>query len=153
MPPRRQKCHDICRPLLAMMLTLSGYANEYGRRQGRDGGTEGEIALIFAAEIELLLGSFAAAPPPEERLSGYLICIGIPSSSAALATAFPVSTRKEGRSARALATELGLYLHSWFLSTNVSQSAIHQFECCQPCPFCPVKSPIRLIWLPESELI
>ena len=62
---------------------------------GGDGGPEGEIALIFAAEIELLLGSFAAAPPPE-RLSGYLICIGIPSSSAALATAFPVSTRKEG---------------------------------------------------------
>ena len=72
---------------------------------------EGEIALIIAAEIELLLGSFAAAPPPEERLSGYLICIGIPSSSAALATTFPVSTRKEGRSARALATELGLFIY------------------------------------------
>ena len=53
-----------------MMLTLSGYANEYGRRQGRDGGTEGEIALIFAAEIELLLGSFAAAPPPERETIG-----------------------------------------------------------------------------------
>ena len=83
-----------------------------GGREGRDGDRpEGEIALIFAAEIELLLGSFAAAPPPEERLSGYLICIGIPSSSAALATAFPVSTRKEGRSARALATELGLFIY------------------------------------------
>ena len=92
-----------------MMLTLSGYANEYGRRQaGEPDGDrpEGEIALIFAAEIELLLGSFAAAPPPE-RLSGYLICIGIPSSSAS-ATAFPVSTRKKGRSAGALAIGPGL---------------------------------------------
>ena len=36
------------------MLTLSGYANEKGK-------PEGKIALIFAAaEIELLLGSFAA---------------------------------------------------------------------------------------------
>ena len=93
-----------------MMLTLSGYANEYGRRQGRDGGTEGEIALIFAAEIELLLGSFAAAPPPERETIGLFNLHRNSFLSAALATAFPVSTRKEGRSARALATELGLFI-------------------------------------------
>ena len=45
-PPRELSCHDA-------NLTLSGYANEKGK-------PEGEIALIFAAEIELLLGSFSA---------------------------------------------------------------------------------------------
>ena len=57
-----------------------------------EGKPEGEIALIFAAEIELLLGSFAArtaeAPAirPQRKTgvaSGYLICIGILSSSPA----------------------------------------------------------------------